>query len=210
MEQVQLSPQTETALKEIGRQVRYGRNETIFHEGDAYRGVFRIEKGRVKVYNVNEEGKEAIMNILGPGDWIAAPTAFHSMPQYHAACQCLEDCEVWNIPADKLRAFLLERPEALFQFTCMVAAAAVAFRERIRALTLMTVQERLLTFLTELGAANAAVTLPIAKNQIASLIGSTPESVSRALRSLMEEGRLTVEGERYRLAPGKARSNGEK
>jgi CRP-like cAMP-binding protein len=209
MEQNQLSPETIAALQVIGRQVRYSRGETIFHDGDVYRGVFHIQKGRVKVYNVNEEGKETIMNILRAGDWIAAPTAFQSTPAYHASCECLEDCEVLNVPVDKLHSFLLERPTILFQFTTMIASAAIAFRERIRALTLMTVQERLIAFLRELGAEQTAVSLPIAKNQIASLIGSTPESVSRALRSLMEEGRLTVTGDQYRLAPGKAGSNGE-
>lgn len=204
MDKIQLAPETKTALEQIGRLLRFHRGETVFHDGDAFRGVFHIQKGRVKIYNVNEEGKELIMNILNPGDWIAAPAAFENVPIYHASCECLEDCEVLNISADKLRGFLLDRPEALFQFTCMIARAALAFRERIRALTLMTVQERLLSFLTELGAGDGAVALPIAKNQIASLIGSTPESVSRALRSLMEEGRLTVAGEKYRLTPGKA------
>lgn len=197
-----LSAETIQALKQIGRPVRYGRGETIFHEGDTYRGIFLISRGRVKICNVNEEGKETIMSILGPGDWVAAPTAFLDTPSYHAACECLEDCEAVNIAADKLRDFLLGKPRALYQFTCMVAGAAIAFRERIRALTLMTVQERLIAFLKELGAAESAVTLPIAKNQIASLIGSTPESVSRALRSLMEEGRLTVDGDKYRLLKG--------
>ncbi|HNL67724.1 MAG TPA: helix-turn-helix domain-containing protein, partial [Leptospiraceae bacterium] len=87
----------------------------------------------------------------------------------------------------------------MFEFARMIASTTLQFRERLRALTLLNVQQRLESFLSELGARKQAVALPLPKNQIASLIGSTPESVSRAFRILVDEGKLKVDGERYHL-----------
>jgi len=183
----------------IGRSASFARGQTVFHDGDPYRGPYMVSSGKFKICNVNEEGKEVIISIFGEGEWIAAPPVFADTPRYHAECIALEEGDLLLFPCAELRSYLLQHSEVMFEFARMIASTTLQFRERLRALTLLNVQQRLESFLSELGARKQAVALPLPKNQIASLIGSTPESVSRAFRILVDEGKLKVDGEKYHL-----------
>lgn len=190
-----------SALKDIGYLLKIRAGTCVFREGDRYRGPFLVEQGRCKVSTVNELGKELIINIFRCGDWMAAPPTFlpAADARYHATSLALEDSEILSFKPDAFRGFLLANPDFMFRFAGLVVKTTFSFQARLRALSLLSVQERLEEFLREHGAHEGAVSLPLAKNQIAALLGTTPESVSRAIRSLMEEGRLKVNGETYSL-----------
>jgi CRP-like cAMP-binding protein len=53
-----------------GKVVEYGRKETIFRQGDPASSVLYIQEGGVKLAVVNEDGKEAVVAILGPGEFL--------------------------------------------------------------------------------------------------------------------------------------------
>ncbi len=202
-----LTQQVLRDFSKIGRGLHTQRGQAVFNDGDRYLGPYMVTSGRFMICNVNEEGKEVIISIFGEGEWIAAPPVFADTARYHARCEALEEGELLLFPVQELRSYLLKHSDVMFEFAKMIASTTLQFRERLRALTLLNVQQRLESFLSELGARKDAVTLPLPKNQIASLIGSTPESVSRAFRTLVEEGRLEVVSERYRLIARPEESN---
>ncbi|MCE9598296.1 MAG: Crp/Fnr family transcriptional regulator [Spirochaetia bacterium] len=175
----------------------------LFHEGDSYRGPFFVRAGRFKVYTLSECGKELIVSVFGENEWMAAPPVFLTGLEqyYHASAQALECAEIFELPVVAFRAALKQYPDFMFQFAGIVVKTTFAFQSRLKAVTLLSVQDRLEDFLRERGAAHEAIPLPLQKHEIAALLGTTPESVSRAIRNLMDLGKLTVDQNAYWLTP---------
>lgn len=175
------------------------KGEGLFMEGDPYRGPFYVRTGLFKFYTLGECGKELILHTFGPGQWMATPPTF--MPGndecYRASAQALVLSEVDELPVIAFRKSLLKNPEFMFQFASAVVRVTFAFQSRLKAMTLFSVPERVEDFLRQLGADNEPVTLPLHKHEIAALLGTTPESVSRAIRTLVDCGRLTIVNETY-------------
>lgn len=172
-------------------------------EGDAYRGPFFVRSGLFKFYTLNECGKELILHTFGRGDWMATPPTFlcGSEEYYHASSRALVCAQVDELPVKAFRNALRNNPDFMFQFASAVVKITFTFQSRLKAISLYSVPERLEDFLRQLGADFSPVTLPLQKHEIAALLGTTPESVSRAFRSLVECGRLSVVNQTYCLAP---------
>ena len=71
----------------VARHERYGRNlveyersDTVFTQGDASEDVLYIQRGGVRLSVVNESGKEAVVGILGPGDFFGESTTWQDCP----------------------------------------------------------------------------------------------------------------------------------
>ncbi|MBL8022043.1 MAG: Crp/Fnr family transcriptional regulator [Leptospirales bacterium] len=190
-------------LREIATPRSLQKGENLFMEGDAYRGPFFVRSGIFKFYTLNECGKELILHTFGAGDWMATPPTFLHGPEeyYHASSQALTCSHVDELPVRAFRNALRKNPDFMFQFASTVVKVTFAFQSRLKAISLYSVPERLEDFLRQLGADFSPVTLPLQKHEIAALLGTTPESVSRAFRMLVDCGRLSVVNHTYCLAP---------
>jgi len=186
-------------LSAIKRSKYYQEKESVFLEREPYRGFFIVESGVFRVFNVDAEGRESVLHIFRAGDMIAGSPIFENDTMYPAFCECLSPGTASLYPADRFRILLHEHPSFMFDFSSLVLLNLYRFRMRLNALLFLTVKERLLEFFVELGAEKHYVYLPVPKQQIALLLGTTPESVSRALKSLLSEGELTETSEGYKI-----------
>lgn len=185
-------------LRQLMRQsaVRaYKRHEIIFIEGDPYAGLYLVLSGRVKVFKTNPEGKEQIIHLLGPREPFAEVPLFTGGP-YPVTAQALEETRLLFIPRQAFLDLLHGNPEICLR---MLGAFAKRLRQLVNlveSLSLKDVTARLARYLADEGkqTGNNTLFLPISKANLAALLGTIPETLSRSLHDLESRGLISVHG----------------
>jgi CRP/FNR family transcriptional regulator len=194
-----LSREERSEFLSLGRRQLLDKSTLMFEFGEIHKGFYLLLDGYVKIYRVDEQGKEAILQIRGPGDLIAAVPLLTGENTYPGSAETLTDSIVYYYDNEYFHHYLKDNPEIKTRFSSYLNRLTQYFREKSVSLMLKSVPERLYDFLQELGAHKDFIRLPIPKNQIALLIGATAETVSRSLKSMKDEGLLEEDDGRYKL-----------
>src|ERR1700754_4296197 len=88
----------------------FDRNEIVFTQGDAADTVFYIQKGRIKVFVVSEQGKEAVVGILEPGQFFGEG-CLNGHPLRIATTTAMEECVITSITKEAMIATLHAEPK---------------------------------------------------------------------------------------------------
>lgn len=163
--------------------------EIIYLEADESSGLWILVKGRVKAFKLSPEGQEYILRFFKPGDTfndLAAIDNAHNL----ASAMAVTAVEAWVIPG---RAFTLALEED--HQLCLAVLHGMAGRERelvgrLEDLALRPVTARLAKFLLEQVQHPASAHPAITRALIASHLATTPESISRSLRTLETAGAI--------------------
>lgn len=171
------------------------RHEFIFMEGDPYVGLYLVLSGRVKVFKTNPEGKEQIIHLVGPREPFADVPLFTGGP-YPVTAQALEDARLLFIPRQAFLDLLHGNPEICLR---MLGAFAKRLRQLVNlveSLSLKEVTTRLARYLADeaRNASHSTFHLPISKANLAAFLGTIPETLSRSLRDLEDNGIISVQG----------------
>lgn len=186
-------------LRSSTRVRKYKQDEFVFMEGEPFKGFFVVEKGKFKVCNINAEGKEHIVSVMAHGELIAAPPVFLEIPFYPATVQAMEDGALYFFDTESFRKILYSHPDFMFQFARLIMQHLYFLKYKMTSLALAQVKERVKNFLRQVGAEEDFIDLPIPKNQIALLLGTTAESLSRNLKVLEDDGEIISKDNRYKL-----------
>ncbi len=177
------------------------KQETLFLEGEIFAGFYIAEKGSFRVFKGNEKGEEATISIVYPGQLISAIPIINHEKLYHADCEALEKSQAFFCPAKHFRDLLLKEPELLMAFSKLVLGFVLNIRKKYLELMLSTSQERFLNFLKKNQKPGIAFSLPVPKKHIAALLDITPESLSRIIKSLQSENKISVKGKNFTILP---------
>ncbi len=170
-------------------------DETIFVEGDESAGLWILETGSVKAYKLAADGHEYVLRIFGAGDTFNNIAALDNGPN-PANAAAIDQVTAWVIPADTLRRVLDTDHVVALAVIQGLAGRVRQLVLQIEDLALHSVTGRLAHFLLE-QAENPALTAPVVtRTLIASHLATTPESVSRALRSLEAMGAIRFDRHR--------------
>jgi CRP-like cAMP-binding protein len=194
-------------LMTLGRVRRYRRGATLILQGALDDAAGVVLRGRIKVTLDTADGRSVVLAVIGPGDLLGEFEALEPEPARRSASNvALEAVECRIFTAEDLRRFLVSHPAAtLALLRETIRKVHVADRRRVHATSLDT-GHRLAHFLLERADAQDGPALDIALTQeeLASLVGSSRESLVRAItalrtRGLIESGRrqitiLDVEG----------------
>lgn len=183
-------------IKEISFEKGYGRGESVFFEGDEGNGLYVIAEGKVKVYKMSPDGKEQILHIFGPGEVFGEVPVFHGKP-FPASSECLAKSNLLFFPRDKFIDLVYANPSIALNMLAFLSMRLRRFTTQIENLSLKEVPGRLagyLLFLQEEQGGRDYVELEISKGQLASLLGTIPETLSRIFAKMSEEGLIAVEG----------------
>lgn len=174
---------------------RRRKREILFAQGDPGEGFFVVVAGRVKIYKMSPEGKEVILHICGPGDHFAQAALF-SDGCYPAWAQALSDCELLLFPRTAFLDLIGREPQLALS---MLGALSMRMRQitaQVEGLALKEVPGRLASYLMYLDEEQGnptAVALDTSKGQLAAMLGTTPETLSRIFADMTERGLLRVE-----------------
>jgi CRP/FNR family cyclic AMP-dependent transcriptional regulator len=189
----------EEQLAKVARVARYRRvprSTPIVHAGDPTDSLYVLVNGSIKVMNTNEEGREVILSILGPGEFFGEMGMIDGSPR-SATVVSIEACEVITIAKEDFGRVLSENYEiALHIMKSLVQRLREADR-KIENLALLDVYGRvgkLLLEFSELRDGQRVVMRKLTKQDIAKMVGASREMVSRVMKDLETQGYFRTEG----------------
>ncbi len=180
----------------IAVEKNYDKGETIFLEGDRGIGFFMVGEGRVKIFKVSSGGKEHILHIFGEGEPFGEVPVFHGQP-FPANAEALTRTRTLFFPRDRFVHLVEANPTMALNMLAVLSMRLRRFAAQIENLSLKEVPARLagyLLYLSEEQDGADEVQLDISKGQLASLLGTIPETLSRIFAKMSEEGLIKVNG----------------
>jgi len=190
--------------EDLGRIVAdqiFRRGQTIFSEGDEGAGFYVVISGRVKVFKLSPEGKEQIFHILGPGEPFgeAAVFAGENFPAY---AEALTESRIFFFPRPAFVGLIKKNPSLALNMLSVLSRRLRKFAALVEDLSLKEVPGRLAAYLLFLGEHKKGMKeleLDVSKNQLAGLLGTIPETLSRILTRMARERLIKSSGRRYQI-----------
>lgn len=186
-------------LDEVGSIIsdkKYKKGELIFADGDDGIGFYIVITGRVKVYKVSPDGKEQIMHIFGPGQPFAEVPVFEGS-RYPANAEAMEQCRLFFFPKKDFIKLIQANPSLSMNMLASLSQRLKQFSRLIESLSLKEVPGRLASYLLYMSDKNGSIEefeLDIAKSQLASLLGTIPETLSRIFTRLSQHDLIRIQG----------------
>ncbi|HJV46321.1 MAG TPA: Crp/Fnr family transcriptional regulator [Bacillota bacterium] len=185
------------ALQEITHSCKYEKGDFIFREGEPSRSLFVVHEGLIKISKVSDEGKEQIIRLMFPGDFFGQAALLENKTHY-AYAEVLEPTNVCRIDRDDFIPFLESHPELTMRFMLALSERLSEVDEWMGALGLLEAESRIAKALIMLQQRNGIdqiqFDLPLSKKDLASLIGTTPETLSRKLDQFKSRKILDLSG----------------
>lgn len=186
----------EEILGELSKAIierKYEKNSKIYLQGDRSEGIYIIKNGQVIITMISEEGGEKILYLLGPGEIFGEIAIFDGKDRANTA-QALTDCEIILIPSVKLESFLKSNPEIAIKLLKVISYRLRLSQMEIRDLALQDTVGRTIGTLLQLAKEHGCkssegteINLPINRQALASMIGTSRETLTRILFKLQEE-----------------------
>jgi CRP/FNR family transcriptional regulator, dissimilatory nitrate respiration regulator len=189
------------AVVRLAVEKKVEKGEFIFHEGDPGNGFYMVAEGKVKIFKMSFAGKEQILHIFGPGEPFGEVPVFHGTP-FPANAEALAKGALLFFPRDAFISLVQENPSLALHMLAILSLRLRRFVDQIENLSLKEVPARLagyLLYLLEEQGAVESVELEISKGQLASLLGTIPETLSRIFARMSDEGLIAVDGKRIRI-----------
>jgi CRP/FNR family transcriptional regulator len=188
-------------LRDIAVERRYNKGEIIFSDGDEGEGFFVVVKGLVKIFKVSLEGKEQIFHIYGPGEPFGQ-VAVYAGKSYPASAQAILESHALFFPRAAFVDLITRIPSLAMNMLAVLSKRLREFTFQVENLSLKEVPGRLaayLLFLSDEEGNKETVTLSISKGQLASLLGTIPETLSRIFARMKELNLIEMDGRNIKL-----------
>lgn len=189
------------AIKNIAVEKQINKGEMVVSEGDEGHGFFVIAEGRIKVFKVSAEGKEQILHIFEPGQPFGEVPVFAGQ-RFPANAQAIDKARLWFFPRAAIVDLITANPSLALNMLSEMSRKLRLFAIQIENLSLKEMPARLASYLIHLAdeqGQEESVTLKISKGQLASILGTIPETLSRIFAKLSATDLIRVEGKKITL-----------
>lgn len=173
----------------------FPKNTIILSEGDQAGSLYIILSGRVRVFVSDDDGKEAILSIEGPGEYFGE-MMLDDGPR-SASVIALEPCKLFVLEGKAFKAFLLKKPEIALHLIQNLIKRTRVLTKSVKSLALLDVYGRVARLLLDLAIeqeGRLVITGRLTQQEIASRVGASREMISRILKDLSTGGYISVEG----------------
>lgn len=189
---------TEIANISISREWKKGNH--IFLQDEPLENVYFIYDGKVKIYKSDVTGKEQIVNFLKGGDMFPH-VGFFRKGGYPAFSEVTEDSTIVVVPIAKFENLLVEQPELSIKVFKVLGEKIVDLQERLEAQVLNNTTEQIIKLLIRLGREHGQqmqdgrmkLKGEFTNKDLANMIGTTRETVSRTLTKMKKEQQIEVD-----------------
>ena len=196
---------TEDQLNEIKKIIvnrHYTKGGLIFSEGDHGDGFYVVAAGMVKIFKLSIEGKEHIMRIVGPGESFGQVSVYAGRT-FPAGAQAIAKSHLLFLPRSAFVDLITHNPSLALSMLASLSMRLREFTVHVERLALKEVPGRLAGYLIHLideqQDEKDIVSLNISKVQLSSLLGTTPETLSRILSQMADGGLIKVKKRDIRI-----------
>lgn len=182
----------------------YQKGEFLFRSQEKDDALYIVNRGKVRIYRLSDSGKEQLVRILNPGDFTGEWTLFNPDAVHEEYAEATRDTSVCMIQQQDVQEFLKEYPAISLKLLGEMSQRLERSARQTAQVAVESVITRLVLFLAEnvepeMGN-SPTITLPMAKKDIASYLGTTPETISRKFVELEDEGLIQqLSGKRIKI-----------
>ncbi|MBZ0156428.1 MAG: Crp/Fnr family transcriptional regulator [Alphaproteobacteria bacterium] len=179
----------------------FGRGQSIFSEGEEATGFYVVISGRVKIFKLSSEGKEQVLHFVGPGESFGEVPMFAG-GYFPAHAETIEKSRLFFFPRSFFLDLIKRDPAVAMNMLAELSMRLRRFTLLVEELSLKEVPGRLaayLLYLSDRENGSGDLELNVTKGQLASLLGTIPETMSRILGKMTAQGIIEVQGRRIRI-----------
>ncbi|WP_334072261.1 MULTISPECIES: Crp/Fnr family transcriptional regulator [Paenibacillus] len=191
----QLRPEEVHMLHSLMRSRHAPKGRVIFREGERSDTLYVLSRGVVKLTKMADNGKEHILRLLFPGDFFGQFSLLQEKPHY-ASASTIDEADICRIHRTDFLEVLRRSPDTAARFMSALSAQLEEADSWASVLTLLEADRRLakmLLYFRQKSAPRAEeFKLPVSKKELAGVIGTTPETLSRKLGQLTDAGIVSV------------------
>ena len=171
----------------------YEKGEMVYTVGNRGERLYVIHKGRVKISRIAANGKEQVIRVLGPGEFMGELSLFSPTSMTDNA-EVLEKSTMCIIEGKRLKEIIPKYPSIAFKVMEELSSRLEKAENLIEDINLNSVETRLAQMLIKMANERNEVILNMKKGDFASQIGMSQESLSRKLTSFQEQGLIKQSG----------------
>jgi len=198
----------ETQLRELEKYARvrsYPKNNALYCPRDAADGVFLVASGRVRLCSTTSDGKQAILAFVEPGE-IFGELALLDSGEREERAETVVDSIIVLLSAERLRLLMSTSIDLTLGVTKLIGLRRLRVERRLRSLLFRSNRERLTHLLVDLAGQYGKSTkdgllidIKLSHQELASIIGSTRETVTATLGEMQASGLLTIGRQRIAI-----------
>ncbi|WP_210367796.1 Crp/Fnr family transcriptional regulator [Bacillus sp. REN3] len=182
-------------ILEISISRKWNKNSHVFLQGDPLENVYFIHEGKIKIYKSDANGKEQIVAILKKGEMFPH-VGFFRQGGYPAFAEVIEPSSLVVVPISQFENVLVENPQLSIKVFKVLGEKIVDLQDRLEAQILNNTYEQIIKLLVRLAQLHGEE-LPDGKillkseftnKDLANMIGTTRETVSRTLTKMKKDG----------------------
>jgi len=181
----------------------FARGEIVQLEGEPAEALYFVASGAVKVFKTSAEGREQILSVARPGD------SFNDIPIFDdgpapASAEAMSQVVLNGIARNEFRTLLREQPQVALNTTRVLAERTRELVELVEDLSFRHVIGRVAKILLEHAGDGTAPRPRLTQQEMAAMAGTVREVVARSLKSLEEEGAISLERHRITITDKEA------
>ncbi|MDA8387594.1 MAG: Crp/Fnr family transcriptional regulator [Nitrospiraceae bacterium] len=176
------------------RRERKRKKDVIFTEGDPSRWFYAVLEGKVKITKLSQEGKEIIIEVVGPGEVFGGIAAIRGLP-YPANALAMEDCLLLKTSREDLLGILGRFPAVNMSVFQELGERLERSHESMKQIALENVLSRVASLLSNIAGKSGKETpegtmieLKLTRQEIAEMVGTTVETSIRTMSRLKKTG----------------------
>ncbi len=189
-------------INDITLQRSFRKGSIIFMEGDEGEAFYFIKSGKIKIFKTSPDGRELIFAILSEGGVFAEVTLFNDIA-YPASAEVLEDAVLGMIKNQELEALISKNSGLALSIIKVLSRKLFNSQQKVKELALGDTYMRTAQTIVKLAEAHGKKTedglevkLDISRQELANMIGTARETVSRALSQFKKEGSVDISGKK--------------
>jgi CRP-like cAMP-binding protein/ActR/RegA family two-component response regulator len=190
-------------LKEGRSSNRYKKKQVIYSEGNHPSRLFYIQKGKVKTYRRNDDGKELITGLYNEGDFLGYIPLLEGKT-YRETAEALEDTELAIIPRSEFEELIGSNPSVMKKFIGILARNIDDNEEKLLAIAYNSLRKKvadtLVTLYRKYNQKNDdSFQIDLSRENLAAIAGVAKESLIRMLSELKDENLIVLEGSKIKI-----------
>ncbi|WP_169338754.1 Crp/Fnr family transcriptional regulator [Heyndrickxia acidiproducens] len=179
-------------IAESAETLELQKGEMLFRAGEKDDTLYIINTGKIRIFRLSDSGKEQLVRILDPGDFTGELAVFQPGEVHDNYAEALQKSSVCLIKQKDLQAYLLEYPQISVKILAEMTKRLKDSEKQTAQVAIENVESRIISFLINCveknGANHTTITLPMSKKDLASYLGTTPETISRKFTILEKQG----------------------
>ncbi|MEK8131136.1 Crp/Fnr family transcriptional regulator [Paenibacillus filicis] len=177
---------------------KYKKGTILFFEGDIGDEFFLIQSGVVKVYRI-DNAKEIILSLFHEGDFFGEMALVQRGLQRSATAETMDNCSIYTLVRSEFYAFMERSPKLCLRLMETTMERLRKANEQIYDLTFLDVRTRIIKTIFKLSeqygqtkASGTLINIKLTHQQLANLVGTVRESVTKVLQELQEDRIISI------------------